>query len=112
MRGRRGSTETWPSTPQKLYETLFKIVASRDDGVWTVCPHDEHTLITLVGELRTKVNATDYVITHNKCRILFFFSMRKHQHRINDLNSGIGIEINVLLFWPASSKLAKREECR
>jgi hypothetical protein len=58
------------------------------------------------------VNATDYVTTHDKCSILFFFSMREHQHRINDLNSGIGIEINILLFWSAVSKLAKREECR
>lgn len=50
MGGRRGSTETWSSTPQKLDETLFKNVASWNDGVRTVCPHDEYTFITLGRE--------------------------------------------------------------
>jgi len=47
MGGRRGSTEARPSAPQKLDETLFKVVASWDDSIGTVCPHDEYTFITL-----------------------------------------------------------------
>ena len=114
MGGRRGSTEAWPSTPQKLDETLFKIVASRDDGIGSVCPDDEYTFITLDREYsqRSMRQSRDYETTHNKCSILFFFSMREREHRINDLNSGIGIEINILLFRSTVSKLAKREECR
>ena len=50
MRGRRGGTEAWPSTPQKLNETLFKVIASRDDGIGAVCPDDEYTFITLDRE--------------------------------------------------------------
>ena len=50
MGGRRGGTEARPSTPQKLDEPLFKIVASWDDGVGTVCPDDEYAFITLDRE--------------------------------------------------------------
>ena len=114
MGGRRGGAEAWSSTPQKPDETLFKIVASWDDGIGTVCPYDEYTFITLGWEYgqRSMRQSRDYVTTHNKCRILLFFSMREHKHRINDLDSGIGIEINILLFRTTVSILAKREEHR
>jgi len=41
---------------------------------------------------------------------LFLFGVRKHQHRVNDLDSRICIEINALFFWPPVSINAKNNQ--
>jgi hypothetical protein len=42
-------------------------------------------------------------MTYDESSVLLLFGVGKHQHRVNDLDSRVLIEINTLVFWSTVS---------
>jgi hypothetical protein len=51
VRGGKSGAKARSCAPQELDKTFFKVIAGRNDRVWTVGPDDEDSLITLIVDM-------------------------------------------------------------